>query len=568
MNEDHKRKITDHLHQQEQTVLKYFNKMQREAMMIRANKENYVCARGTGKSEGIDARFIIQNVWAMPGSLGGLISPSYAKAWGNTLPAILKGLAKWGYIQDVHYYVGRKAPASANFKQPIHKPQGNAWQNCIHWWNGTVIVILSFSNTMSANSMSLDWIIGPEAKFLDFDKIKSEVNPANRGNRDLFDYSPWHHSELYTTDMPTSKRGQWILSKEKDMDPSHINLIRSLYAQLQDYKNRENQTDHVKRQVRELTQDLNIARRYQPLRKIDPLSKRTREYTVFFAEYDVLENLEILGEDFIWQMKRDNPELIWRTAFLNERLFRVANGFYSALNDDIHFYIPRDNKEVYGLSFSTDDCLQDSDLHMMEPLHIGFDSNAAISGACVGQKDGDKMRVLKSFFVKTPDKLPELCKNIAKYYASKSNRDIVFYYDHTFVWETGKDSESYADTIIRELTTGGMSVTGVYIGQQPRHDWRHKEIDKALKGDPSVLFPLFNEYNNEFLKIAMEQTGVKTGSRGFEKDKTPEKTADSPDAPDEHKTHITDAFDTLFVGMNFFYTEPSKLSSGVVFMNK
>ena len=568
MNEDHKRKITDHLHQQEQTVLKYFNKMQREAMMIRANKENYVCARGTGKSEGIDARFIIQNVWAMPGSLGGLISPSYAKAWGNTLPAILKGLAKWGYIQDVHYYVGRKAPASANFKQPIHKPQGNAWQNCIHWWNGTVIVILSFSNTMSANSMSLDWIIGPEAKFLDFDKIKSEVNPANRGNRDLFDYSPWHHSELYTTDMPTSKRGQWILSKEKDMDPSHINLIRSLYAQLQDYKNRENQTDHVKRQVRELTQDLNIARRYQPLRKIDPLSKRTREYTVFFAEYDVLENLEILGEDFIWQMKRDNPELIWRTAFLNERLFRVQNGFYSALNDDIHFYIPRDNKEVYGLSFSTDDCLQDSDLHMMEPLHIGFDSNAAIIGACVGQKDGDKMRILKSFFVKTPDKLPELCKNIAKYYASKSNRDIVFYYDHTFVWETGKDSESYADTIIRELTTGGMSVTGVYIGQQPRHDWRHKEIDKALKGDPSVLFPLFNEYNNEFLKIAMEQTGVKTGARGFEKDKTPEKTADSPDAPDEHKTHITDAFDTLFVGMNYFYTEPTKMASGVVFMNK
>lgn len=566
--EPHKRKITDSLHKQEATVLKYFNKMQREAMMIRANKENYVCARGTGKSEGIDARFIIQNVWAMPGSLGGLISPSYAKAWGNTLPAILKGLAKWGYHQDVHYYVGKKAPASANFKQPIHKPQGNAWQNCIHWWNGTVIVILSFSNTMSANSMSLDWIIGPEAKFLDFDKIKSEVKPANRGNRDLFDYSPWHHSELFTTDMPTSKRGRWILEKELEMDHSHINLIRYLYGQLQDYKHREVQTDHVKRQVRELTRDLNIARRYQPIRKIDPLSKRTREYTVFYAEYDVLENLEILGEDFIWQMKRDNPDLIWRTAFMNERLFKVANGFYSALNDDIHFYIPKDVKDIYSLSFDVDDCLNDADLQMLEPLHIGFDSNAAISGACVGQKDGDKMRTLKSFFVKTPDKLPELCKKIGKYYKNKANRDIVFYYDHTFVWETGKDSESYADAIIRGLTDQGFRVTGVYIGQQPRHDWRHLNIDLALKGDPSLLFPLFNEYNNEFLKIAMEQTDVITGSRGFEKNKAPEKTADSPDAPDEHKTHITDAWDTLFVGMNFFYTSPSKISSGVVFMNR
>lgn len=568
MNEVHKQKVVNHLHQQEERVLKYFNKMQREAMMIRANKENYVCARGTGKSEGIDARFIIQNVWAMPGSLGGLVSPSYAKAWGNTLPAILKGLAKWGYIQDVHYYVGRKAPASANFKQPIHKPQGNAWQNCIHFWNGTVIVILSFSNSMSANSMSLDWIIGPEAKFLDYDKIKSEVNPANRGNRDLFDYSPWHHSELYTTDMPTSKRGRWILDKELEMDHSHINLIRHLYSQLQDYKHRPDQTDYVKRQIRELSRDLNIARRYQPIRKVDPLSKRTREYTVFYAEYDVLENLEILGEDFIWQMKRDNPDLVWRTAFMNERLFKVANGFYSALNDDLHFYIPADIKDTYNLSFDVNDCLNDADLQMLEPLHIAFDSNAAISTACVGQKDGDKMRTLKSFFVKTPDKLPELCKQIGKYYRNKANRDIVFYYDHTFVWETGKDSESYADTIIRCLKEHGLRVTPVYIGQQPRHDWRHLNIDLALKGEPTLLFPVFNEYNNEFLKIAMEQTDVKTGARGFEKDKGPEKTADSADAPDEHKTHVTDAWDTLFVGMNFFRATPSKASSGVVFMNK
>lgn len=559
-------KSINSLHRQEKTVLKYFNKMQREAMMISANKEYLVCARGTGKSEGVDARYIIRNVWAMPGSLGGLISPSYSKAWGNTLPAILKGLAKWGYHQDIHYYVGRKAPESANFKQPIHKPQGNAWQNCIHFWNGTVIVILSFSNTMSANSMSLDWLIGPEAKFLDYDKIKLEVNPANRGNRDLFDYSPWHHSELYTTDMPTSKRGRWILDKELEMDHSHINLIRTLYAQVQDYKHRPEQTEHVKRQVRELSNYLNIARRYQPIKEIDPLSKRNREYAVFYAEYDVIENLEILGEDFIWQMKRDNPDLIWRTAFLNERLFKVANGFYSALSDDIHFYIPKDTKEIYGLSFDVEDCLQDSDLKMMEALHIAFDSNAAISGACVGQKDDDKMRTLKSFFVKTPDKLPELCKQIGTYYRNKVNRDIVFYYDHTFVWETGSNSESYADTITRCLTDEGFSVTGVYIGQQPRHDWRHKEIDKAMKGDPSVLFPIFNEYNNEFLKIAMEQTGVKTGARGFEKDKGPEKTADSPDAPDEHKTHITDAWDTLFIGMNYFYSEPSSISTGVAFL--
>ena len=65
----------------------------------------------------------------------------------------------------------------------------------------------------------------------------------------------------------------------------------------------------------------------------------------------------------------------------------------------------------------------------------------------------------------------------------------------------------------------------------------------------------------------MEQTGVKQGKNGFEKDKTPEHLPDTPDNPDEHKTHVTDAWDTLFIGVNFFYTEPSMLSGGIMFIS-
>ena len=79
---------------QNEVVDKFFNRMQRQAMAINAHDEYIVASRGTGKSEGIDARIILRNVWEMPGSLGGLISPSYAKAWGNTLPAICKALAE------------------------------------------------------------------------------------------------------------------------------------------------------------------------------------------------------------------------------------------------------------------------------------------------------------------------------------------------------------------------------------------------------------------------------------------------------------------------------------------
>ena len=78
---------------------------------------------------------------------------------------------------------------------------------------------------------------------------------------------------------------------------------------------------------------------------------------------------------------------------------------------------------------------------------------------------------------------------------------------------------------------------------------------RSLKGDPKYLFPIFNILNNDFLKLAMEQAGVRQGRNGFEKDKSVESTADSPDNPDEQKTHVTDAWDTLWFGCNFFFIE-------------
>jgi hypothetical protein len=557
------------LHRQEERTLKYLNRMQREVMLVNAHSLFVVAARGTGKSEGIDAVRLLQNIWSMPGSTGGLISPSYAKAFANTLPAICKALADWGYIQNLHYYVGRKAPQSANFKLPKRPPLQEAWSNCLHFWNGTVMVILSFSNGMSANSMSLDWLLGPEAKFLNYDKIKSEINPANRGNNELFGDSPWHHSVSYTTDMPTAKIGRWILDKQAEMSTEHIELIKYLYAKIKRLEAYPEDTNYYRSKLKNLRADLAIARRYQP-----PVIQKTgklREYTVFYGEYDVFDNLEVLGEDFIWEMYRDSPALVWRTAFLNERLLRVSNCFYSALDDEKHFYIPQDPtgsdfEEFSSKNGKSENCMEDYDLAPMQPLYVAFDANAAISSVCVAQVEDRKMKTLCSMFVKTPLKLQELVDKLCKYYETKFKREVVFYFDHTFVWKSATSDDSYSDIIIKQFEKNGWEVTPVYIGHQPPYEWRHINIDKALKGATELLFPTFNLYNNEFLKIAMEQTGVRTGKNGFEKDKSLEKLDDSQENPDEYKTHITDAWDTLFYGLNVFPTEPSSSFASPVFI--
>ena len=81
---------------------------------------------------------------------------------------------------------------------------------------------------------------------------------------------------------------------------------------------------------------------------------------------------------------------------------------------------------------------------------------------------------------------------IADYYRPKLNRDVVVYYDHTFTWESGSSTETYADIIERVFKENGYKVTMVYVGQAPKHEWKHLNIDLTLKGDPQFLWIQIN----------------------------------------------------------------------------
>ena len=509
-------------------------------MAIAANTEYIVASRAFGKSEGIDAPRLVRNVFAMPRSAGALISPTYGKLLRNTLPAIFHALSRLGFIRDIHYVVGRRPRKEMNFKRPYIDPFD--YKYVIAWFNGSIQHLLSFDRPMSANSMSLDYVLGFEAKFLDFDKIKNEVLPANRGNINYFGHCPWHHSQLYTTDMPTSKKGMWILDKEKEMDIELIEIIKSTYAEYYYAKhNIKNPAVHKK-----LLKQLNFFR-----------SKAT-----FFAEYNVFDNYEILGESFIKQMKRDLPPLIFQTAILNKRIRKIANGFYSALSEKIHYYTAPTPTELEDLEYdlkSVNNCSSDGDIDRTKPLIIANDYNAAINSIVTGQVIDKELRTLRSSYVKTPRKLKEVMEDWCDYYFYHNQHDVIYYYDSTAVYDTPIGGMSFADTVQEVLVRRGWNVTAVYIGQQMKHHLKHNYIDLALKGDPQYLFPTFNEDNNEYLLPAMDQTGIKVGRNGFEKDKGPEKLDDSPENPDEYKTHITDAWDTLFIGCNFYPAQTTAL---------
>ncbi len=502
-------------------------------MAIAAKNEFIIASRGFGKSEGIDAPRLIRNVFAMPRSAGALLSPTYGKLLRNTLPAVFSALERIGYQRNIHYVVGRKPTKRLNFATPFIEPLNHDY--VISWFNGSIQHLISFDRPMSANSMNLDYVFGFEAKYLDFNKIKDEVLPANRGNINHFGNCPWHHGLLFTTDMPTSKSGTWILEKENEMDGQLIEFIKLTYLK---YK----QTKSKKRR-KSLLKELNMA----------------RKNATFFAEYDAFDNIEILGEGFIKDMERNLPPLLFNTAILNRRSTKVANGYYASFSDSLHCYSSYNDAYLNSLAYNTDKAtreisLKDGDIIIDQPLCLGMDYNAAICNLVAGQRvENKEARTLKSFFVKTPRKIVDLVNEFCDYYDTLPNKDVIFFYDSTAVAHTPIGHDSFADTVIGQLVKRHWNVSPVYFGQPLKHNLKHHYFDMAFKGDPSYLFPTFNADNNEYLILAMENTGVTIGKNGFEKDKRAEKLPDSQEQPDELKTHVTDAWDTLYIGLNFHY---------------
>jgi len=532
-----------------ETTKKYFNTKQLECMRIAANTEYIVASRGFGKSEGIDAPRLVRNVFAMPRSSGALLSPTYGKLLRNTLPAIFHALERLGYKRNLHYFVGRKPDKRLKFNTPFIHPFN--YDYVISWFNGSIQNLISFDRTMSANSMSLDYILGFEAKFLDFEKIKTEVLPANRGNLNYFQNCPWHHGQLYTTDMPTTAEGQWILDKASEMDKELIELINYTYIK------------YHRAKIFEPESTIKISRLATELSKL-------RKRAVFYAEYDVFDNIALLGEEFVKTMKRDLAPFEFQSAILNIRRKKIPNGFYSGLREKIHCYTSYNNSFLEKTEYNFDavnDCRSDGDINPRKPLIIANDYNAAINSLVVGQLHGKELRTIKSMYVKTPKKLRDVVQNFCNYYSYHPERHIDFIYDSTAVYDTPISGESFADHVIRVLQENRWIVNPVYIGKPIKHHLKHHYIDLAFKGHEGYPFPTFNADNNEYLIMAMQNTGIEVNHNGFQKDKSAEKLPDSVEQPDEKKTHITDAWDTMFIGVLNHYHEFSQVSPGTVFNN-
>lgn len=521
----------------------YFNKPQRLTQLIGANTTVIVAGRRTGKTDSIAAPFVLRNMQRMPGSTGGIVVPTFKHGLTNTIPGLLAAWKRWGFIEGIHYVVGRKPPKS--FRQPIIDPKD--YEHVISFYNGSVAVIISQDRPGSSNSLTLSWLLVDEAKFIDYAKLKDETLPANGGIKSHFGKHSFNHSIMILSDMPQTQKGSWFLHYRDKMD---VELIRTIEATVYEIW-------RIKERIRTLNAKSAIVPPYLKgyLRRLDRDLNKMRSVAVYYREYSSIENLQLLGENYIKQMKRDLTPLTFQTSILCQRIGIAKDGFYSSMREG-HKYDANDNQYLdtlgYDYDFSTLDACADQDVDSDAPICIGMDYNANINWIVAGQPRDRRLNIIKSFYVKFDRKIPALVEDFCRYYATHRNKTVVYYYDATALGSNyAVNDQDFHYNVVKEFERHGWRIESVYLGSPMHHDEKYLLINNAFAGKQRLM-PFINRSNNEDLILAIQSAGVSNGRNGFRKDKSGEKLAESEEDLLEHRTDGTDAFDTLYIGCEKF----------------
>lgn len=527
-------------------------------------------ARGTGKTDSMIAPFQIRVTQSMPGGSGIFLGNSVKQLYSRTVPVVIAALEKLGFKEGQHFVRGR-APAKCNFKMPYVRPQ--RWDNVLHFYNGFVWYLSSTAVLGSVNGMSVFSIIADEAKFISERKFNEEVLATLRGASIKTDHpgfndklNPFCKSTFLVSDAPSTPRQAWL------------------------YKRKALDTDKVNSKIVEMLSELMICPDLMDNNNFVKLLNKLRCASSAYFRFSTLENIDLLGEPYIKQMKRTMPKFVFDISILNKETDTGGDGYYFNYNPDVHEYSNSDESqlevasryrkkmlfrndrgekiETEGVDFEEisqlDNCIFDTDIRPGEPLRIAFDYNANVNSMVIGQTPSrmsrSAVKVVKSLIVRNKRKLEALLGDFCRYYAphQDSCNEVIFYYDSTAKQGASYASENADDTrfvniVCKVLRKNKWKVTEVDLGRPMEHTMKFELLNGMLSGEKAPSISI-NKDNNRFLVSSIELTMVKKTTRGFAKFKDAEKMKSLLYSDDDTPTQagitdITDALDTLLIGV-------------------
>lgn len=443
--------------------------------------------RGAGKSTGIAAR-IRRVVMDLPRSNNLLIGSTYQQILTRTLPATIFGLEMQGLFQGLHYFVGRRAPASWKWPTPYQPPSDH--KKSIVFWTGAVYNLISQDVKGDGRGLNADTAIADEAALLNKEKLDSDTRPTIRGsNLQAFKANKLFKSELYASTTPLSPEGKWFVDAEE----------RSI----------------AERQLR-------------------------------FLKATCVVNQHNLPEDYLDKARKGSIPWIFEAEYLNKRPRFVKDGFYNLLDEDLHCYNDY-NYDHYTEMGQQPDCRGDNDLVPGLPLVLGVDWGAAINCLTVNQNvtSMNEFRTLKSMHVLGDNQQiqDDLLRKFHDYYKHHDTRVIYMHYDATGNLRTGNTRTTRAEQARKLLIGLGWQVNLMTnYNTNPQHELKYLLWQMLLRED-NYRLPKYrmNKSNCRDLFISMRNAQTRNGRNGeVKKDKRSES---SKTISRQHATDLSDAND-------------------------
>lgn len=453
-------------------------------------------ARGAGKTTVFGKR-MRDLVMEMPRASFAMVGQTYMQMLARTLPSAIEGLEMFGLYKDVDYVIGRSGQKHG-FAMPFQPP--SQWNNIIHFANGAIFQLVSLDNPNSGRGLNSYAELGDEAALLDPEKLYNNVKTTNRAQKAEFKKCRLLGSQMYVSSTPVSRKGQWFVDMEKKakMNPKEILFIKA--------------------------------------------SAMSNPY---------------LRADWFKKMKDEAVSLtMYEAEILNIRPKKIENGFYANLNDKKHYYSDYNNSYLEGVDHNKSynvSCLQDSDVDFKSPLILSFDFGV-FNGLVVSQVHDYEYRVLKSMHVKSPKLLDDLVlEQFIPYYRAHQEKVVYLYGGHDGHHRLPNSSKTLFEQVVDILTVHGWAVHLLAKPVAPLHAAKYLLLNAILKeADSNLPVIRINEHNNPDLIIALERAEAKEGNLGVEKNKSSER---NKSLPQEHATHLTDAFDyPIFDMFNDIFT--------------
>jgi hypothetical protein len=447
--------------------------------------------RGGGKSTAAASK-IKNTVYEMPKSKNFIVTGTYQQALTRTLPSTIKALAMFGFIKNLHFFVGRLPPKSWKWPDCFEMPEDP--KHSIFFYNGTVYDLLSQdTNSRGGNYCSG---FGDEAQDLDQQKLESQIFPTLRLEYQRFKNNPRYRNLLFLCSMPRTRRAEWIFN-------------------------------------------------YEQMAIDDPKSH------LYISGPSAI-NLHNLPPEWFTDQKRILTPSEYAIEIENIRPKKVIGGYYPFFDDRHHSYVAFNNPYLDSLiddklgysdeAFAKLDCRQDEEIYGNQPLDIAMDYGSWFNGIVTGQEDGNLYRFLSGLSINEEKRFEDLLIQWCDYYRPHPEKVVNYFYDHTAKDHDARADE-YPDIVDRVLSSHGWTVIHHYIGQQPGHDVRYRFWGYAHKGDhPDLPQFLYHRQHCKYLIISLNNANVIQGRNGFEKDKRDEK---NHDIDQRTTTHFSDAHDTL-----------------------